>query len=255
MTSILYDKSEAVEGWPPRSPDITISTSIELCEAKPFAFTINGQVYRSRDGRRAVKNGGSEREFYLMKKAGSCSVKPIGRVMMEDPVTGRVTTTGIMMDLEKPFNCSTISPDQRPTLAKEMIHLVHRLHQTYRIVHGDIKPENMLLTLSDNRLVLCDFAESRTLDDDPGLWDGATTINYLAPNRDDNAAPTIIDDLYALGLSIWQLYSGTMPFANLDQDEISELLQQKKTVDLDIITDAEIRNIVTDYLGMGGAEV
>lgn len=243
------------EEWPPQYPDITISTSIDLCEAKPFAFSINGEIYRCRKTPHAIKHGASDHEFKLMKQAGDCSVKPIGRVMMKDQESGNVMVTGLIMNLEKAFTCTAIPSQHRVALAKEMIQLVHRLHRVQRIVHGDIKPDNMLIRRSDNRLVLCDFAESRAIDDEPQLWEGKTTPNYLAPNRDDTEAPTVIDDLYALGLSIWQLYSGKQPFADMDQDEISELLEQRKTVDLSVITDIAVRRTVTAYLRMGGAEV
>ncbi|ERF69419.1 hypothetical protein EPUS_05964 [Endocarpon pusillum Z07020] len=157
------------------------------------------------------------------------------------------------MDLALPFDYTVISAQQRDGLAREMINLTQKLHNTQCVIHGDIKPENMLIRRSDFRLIFCDFAESRIRDEDPNRWQGATTINYLAPNRDPNKAPTFVDDLYALGLSIWQLYSGRKPFANLEPDQILELLKQKWTVDLNVITDAPIRNIVARYLSMGGA--
>lgn len=247
--------SSSPEPWPPLFPDITISESIDLCENIPFASSINGELYKCRQDALAIKNGASDHEFRLMKKAGSCSVKPIGRVMMNDEKSDQVLVTGIIMNMEEPFNCTAISPHLRSDLAKQMIEMVHKLHQTHHIIHGDIKPDNMLIRRSDNHLILCDFAESRDMNDDHDLWVGASTTNYLAPSRDDTTSPTIVDDLYALGLSIWQLYSGEPPFADLDQDEILDLLEEGKTVDLSLITDAEIREIVTEYVRSGGAKV
>ncbi|KAF7505154.1 hypothetical protein GJ744_001220 [Endocarpon pusillum] len=246
--------SPSAEPWPPRSPDITISQSVELCEAQPLTTSINGDLYRCRQGQKVIKYRASDREFRLMKKAGPCSVRPIGRVVTKDKQSGNVSVTGIIMDLALPFDYAVISPQQRDGLAREMINLTQKLHNAQYVIHGDIKPENMLIRRSDFRLVFCDFAQSMIRDEDPNLWEGATTTtNYLAPNRDPKKAPTFVDDLYALGLSIWQLYSGRKPFASVEQDQILELLKQKWTVDLKVITDAPIREIVARYLSMGGA--
>lgn len=245
--------SPSAESWPPRSPDITISQSVALCEAEPFTTSINGDLYKCRQAQRVIKHRASDREFRLMKKAGSCSVRPIGRVMSKDKQSGNVLVAGIIMDLALPFDYTVISPQQRDGLAREMISLTQKLHNAQCVIHGDIKPENMLIRRSDFRLVFCGFAGSRIRDEDPNLWQGATTTNYLAPKRDPNKAPTFVDDLYALGLSIWQLYSGRKPFSNLEQDRILDLLKQKWTVDLNAITDAPIKEIVARYLSMGGA--
>ncbi len=247
--------SRSAEPWPPRLPDITISQSVELCEAKPFAASINGDLYRCRESDRVIKNRTSDREYNMMKKAGPCSVRPIGRVLTRDKTSGNVLVTGIIMDLALSFDYKLVPIQQRAGLAREMINLTQKLHNSRCLIHGDIKPENMLIRRSDFRLVFCDFAESRIRDEDPNLWEGATTTNYLAPHRDPNKPPTFVDDLYALGLSIWQLYSGRKPFANLEQDQILELLKRRKTVGLDVITDDPIRKIVARYLSMGGAIV
>ncbi len=247
--------STAAEPWPPRLPDITISQTVELCEAKPLATSISGDLYRCHKAERVIKTRASAREYDLMKKAGPCSVRPIGRVMMRDKRSGNAVVTGIIMDMAVPFDYRLVSIQQRDGLAREMINLTQKLHSSQYLIHGDIKPENMLIRRSDFRLVFCDFAESRTNDEDPNLWTGASTTNYLAPHRDPNKAPTFGDDLYALGLSIWQLYSGRKPFANLGRDHILELLKRRKTVGLGVITDGPIRKIVAQYLSMGGAIV
>lgn len=256
MDSELYGISLCSEQWPPLPPDITISESINLCEDNSFESSINGEIYKCRQEGLAIKNRASDHEFRLMKKAGSCSVKPIGRVMMmKDDQSEEVFVTGIIMSMEEPFHCTAIPTYLRSDLAKQMLDLVHTLHETYRIIHGDIKPENLLVRRSDNNLILCDFAESRDMDEDLDSWDGASTTNYLAPNRDDTMPPTVADDLYALSLSIWQLYSGEPPFADLDQDAILDLLKEGETVDLSLITDPEVREIVAEYLRRGGAKV
>lgn len=42
------------------------------------------------------------------------------------------------------------------------------------------------------------------------------------------------DDLYALGLCFWELYTGVAPFADIYHDDIIEELKQRRMVDVDI---------------------
>jgi Protein kinase domain len=243
------------EPWPPSAPDITIQDSINLTEQEPFPWGFPGMMYKYREGNRTMKHNATDHEFQMMKNAGSCSVKPLGRVLMRDKCTGKIEVTGIIMDLEEKFDWDAVPPDQRATTANQMIRVVHELHHTHRVIHGDIRPENMLIRCSDNQITLCDFAEARGIDDDPNLWEGWDPSHYAAPSRGHAIPPTVVDDLYALGLSIWQIYSGRIPFDGFVQDEIEALLSQDQAVDLDLITDDEIKEIVADYLRAGGADV
>ncbi len=83
------------------------------------------------------------------------------------------------------------------------------------IVHRDLKPENILLT-DDQRVLIMDLGVARLLDDSLSLTrDGqfAGSILYAAPEqfRDEKAGPAA--DLYALGLTLYELASGRHPFA------------------------------------------
>ncbi len=87
------------------------------------------------------------------------------------------------------------------------------------IIHGDIKSENIFLvrtTLQRRLIKLLDFGLARP---DLGRTEGVDgTPEYLAPERIDGAAASQASDIYALGIVLFELLTGTLPFTgNMQQ--------------------------------------
>ena len=76
------------------------------------------------------------------------------------------------------------------------------------ILHHDLKPENMLV--SDGQVRLLDFGLSITLDQ-PHRADISGTLLYLPPEVLDGAPFTTAGDLYAIGVIAYQLLAGHLP--------------------------------------------
>ena len=89
-----------------------------------------------------------------------------------------------------------------------------------RIVHRDVKPENVLLDRSvDPPLaLLTDFGVSKLVGDDPGA-SGVTALAgtplYLAPELIGGGRPGPWSDLYSLGVMLYELVCGVTPFTGL----------------------------------------
>ena len=77
------------------------------------------------------------------------------------------------------------------------------------VVHGDVKPANLILTASD-RIVLVDFGLSSTPSDDPRR---AGTAGYVAPEVAAGARPTPSADVYSLAATTVTLLTGEAPSA------------------------------------------
>lgn len=128
-----------------------------------------------------------------------------------------------------------IQPRQATLCALQMARALHHAHLR-GIVHRDVKPQNMLVSSSDpNQLLLSDFGiaklylESRreailptiapgsagNLASDPALTSADQmigTAGYMAPEQINRKAVDARTDVYALGVVLFQMLTGQMPF-------------------------------------------
>ncbi len=84
-----------------------------------------------------------------------------------------------------------------------------------RIVHRDVKPENVFLEAGTGRALLADFGIARPLDvDSPLTVDGSAlgTPTYMAPEQIVGRPVDERTDVYALGLVGWELLAGRRPW-------------------------------------------
>lgn len=248
------------EPWPPQPPDMTCSAALAACALPHIVHTPNAEIFKFKDHPTIYKSGGSQCEYELMIAAGECSITPYGRSMMRDRL-GMVFTQGILMEVGIPIEPKALDSEQRKDLVSQMISIVRILHEKKRVVHGDIKLSNMLLRAADGKLCLSDFCEGRKIDDGVDLWDGMVTDHFMSPHRCRNwpdgpdPAPDPQDDLYALGLTMWQLYTGKYPFKDWYCDDIYDYVQSGKTVDVAEVEDESARKIIREHLRYGGAKV
>jgi serine/threonine protein kinase/Flp pilus assembly protein TadD len=111
------------------------------------------------------------------------------------------------------------SPEQRQALAivRQIAEAMCEAHDS-GLVHGDLKPSNVMLEPSGTVRIL-DFglavqadpqATTSLLQTDP-----QGTIAYMAPERLLGGAPKPQSDIYALGVMLYELLAGARPFADL----------------------------------------
>jgi predicted Ser/Thr protein kinase len=92
----------------------------------------------------------------------------------------------------------------------EALQIVHAA----RVVHRDLKPSNLMLT-NENRLVLIDFGSARTQftpSDLSSSGDCTGTPYYVCPEQIDDRDPDARGDLYSLGVVLYEMLCGTLPF-------------------------------------------
>lgn len=253
------------EPWPPLPPDMSpdYMAANEILEDPCRPFTVHQhQLYKTKDGTKVYKMGGEQRGYDLHRAAGDCAIRTRGRVLFKMPSNGMIKFDGYCMDLATPLSYSTTTPTQRKQIIREMVEAIETIHNKH-IIHGDVKLENMLSD-AEGHLKLCDFDKGRFEDEDEEIWEGNVTWHYVSPNRrrreeelGRDAPPGNEDDLYGLGLSIWSLYTGQVPFDEIARDDLAlrEVLLRGETVDVDLIDDEEIRDMVKGYLRQGGARI
>ncbi len=102
---------------------------------------------------------------------------------------------------------------------------VAAVHQA-RIIHNDLKPLNFLLT-ADGMLKLIDFGEAIEAGPEgvpetaaENLWGSPL---YTAPEISGGSIPRMSSDVYSLGIILYQVFSGKLPFSGEDPETLHRM--------------------------------
>ncbi len=110
-------------------------------------------------------------------------------------------------------------------IALQMANILHDLCQ-HRVVHKDIKPANILIHPETKQVKLTDLSIASLLPKEtqeiqnPNLLEG--TLAYLAPEQTGrmNRGIDYRADFYALGVTLYELLTGELPFSAKDPLEL-----------------------------------
>jgi serine/threonine-protein kinase len=99
------------------------------------------------------------------------------------------------------------------------------------VVHRDLKPSNVIVT-DDDILKVMDFGLARRLSDVANLEQSGEilgTIAYLPPERFLGKTGDRLSDLYSVGVLLYELLTGVLPFADPTADLALVLSQRVNT--------------------------
>ena len=179
------------------------------------------------------------------------SEKPLARFHRERSLSQRVSHPNVLQvedvleveveDVEKPVPCmvmelvegeslasrlaesGAIDPEVSLTIACQLADALAAAHSA-GVVHRDLKPQSVFLSQSKDgsmRAVLTDFGVARGMDDEPTAdsVDSLTATNvvlgtpyYMAPEQLEAEVATPVTDIYALGLMLFEMVTGRLPF-------------------------------------------
>jgi serine/threonine protein kinase len=94
------------------------------------------------------------------------------------------------------------------------------------VIHRDIKPSNIMTLDSGRHVKLTDFGLARRASDvtqttRTGQIIG--TISYLAPERFLSKPADVRSDLYSVGIVMYEIFTGTLPFRNDREDIVATM--------------------------------
>lgn len=151
---------------------------------------------------RAINAGASSGYYYfLMEYVEGCSLESLRLNMPE------------MLSLE--FLCARFA---------ELADALDHAWRNHLLTHGDIKPENILISLQDRKLKLADLGLARVAVNTAYHSDEIMgTPLYLAPELASGMTfkPTVKSDIYSFGVMFYELVCGEAPFSG----SVEELLE------------------------------
>ncbi|KAJ7058098.1 kinase-like domain-containing protein [Mycena amicta] len=180
------------------------------------------------------------RELRMMLLAGEdISVRIEGRLIIRGKLQGFIMPCETTLDLALPKATKRHWIEQLQSLVRNM--------HNKGIIHSDLKPDNVLVR-GDGQLVLCDWAAAQLKAEAKQPHEGTTAYQSGWRCRQYSLPLCEADDLYALGVTIWHIWLGKLPF---DQDkhqflerEIAEGLKP----DLDTVDDETVHSLIEMYL-------
>ncbi len=171
------------------------------------------------------------REAHMMAQLDHANIVPIydygeqdGLAFLVMPYYPRGSLYEVLVDRGRLSQQEILTYIQQAAAALDYAH-------AFGIVHLDLKPSNFLLH-ADGRLVLTDFGIARIIYDSAHATDSLSRINrpilgtpeYMPPEMIRGEQIDYLADIYELGIILYQMLSGNIPFIG---DDIYAILSQQ----------------------------
>ncbi|MBM3788384.1 MAG: hypothetical protein FJW30_28950 [Acidobacteria bacterium] len=164
-----------------------------------------------------------KREIQLSRRVTHPNVCRIFDLFVHEPANGRAVLF-LTMELVVGGTLSQALLDQGPYSAESAMPVLRQIVSALdaahaaRVVHRDLKSSNVLLEKSTGRVAVTDFGLARSLEEAAGSSMDGTKIGvgtpaYMAPEQMEGGVVTPATDVYALGVVIYEMVTGRLPFA------------------------------------------
>ncbi|MCM3386704.1 Stk1 family PASTA domain-containing Ser/Thr kinase [Ureibacillus chungkukjangi] len=108
---------------------------------------------------------------------------------------------------------SPLSPARSVQIMKQLTSAITHAHEN-QIIHRDIKPQNILVDVEGN-VKITDFGIATSLSATSYTKTNSVigTVHYLSPEQARGGTATSQSDIYALGIVLYELLTGELPFS------------------------------------------
>lgn len=106
-----------------------------------------------------------------------------------------------------------LSPQRAVKIMVQLTSAIANAHQN-QIIHRDIKPQNILMD-EDGNVKISDFGIAMALSATSFTKTNSVlgTVHYLSPEQARGGIATVKSDMYALGIVLYELLTGQLPFS------------------------------------------
>lgn len=110
-------------------------------------------------------------------------------------------------------------PHQIARWVIQMLDGLSYAHRSAKIAHRDLKPPNLIIN-SQGDLKIMDFGIARSIQDSMSrvtiAGNSTGTLAYMSPQQAAGRSASIADDIYSLGSTLYELFTGKPPFYSGD---------------------------------------
>ena len=129
------------------------------------------------------------------------------------------------ISLKEYANSNKIPLDKFYQISISLAEILSEIHRK-KVIHKDIKPENIIINPDTMDVRLIDFGISTRLSKEETKWTAANvlegSIQYISPEQTGrmNRSVDYRSDFYSLGVTFYQMLTGKLPFTNTDLLEL-----------------------------------
>lgn len=134
--------------------------------------------------------------------------------LVEEFSKGRTLST--CLDMHGPYQLKEVK-----SIIEQVLTAIDYIHAK-GLLHRDIKPQNIFYS-ADGLVKISDFGLSITLNENYQSSKVNGSIPYLAPEVIKGDAPSVESDIYALGVTFYELLEGKIPFNGHSYQDICQM--------------------------------
>lgn len=215
LAVLVYDEVEEVHKVfkLPKTQETTDALQREGANMRKLSELLHPNIIRLHQYGRIRMNwqGKEEERYYLNMAYGGKSLRArLGKISTEFDEHNNPIVRGSRIRLPIP---------EALTIAIDVAQGLEAAHgfkgAPFRMIHRDIKPDNILIDEETGTARLTDFGISRIVDRTTAVASFGGTLLYMDPECFLGRA-TLQSDIYSLGIVLHEMVTGELPFANFE---------------------------------------